>query len=248
MRTIHCESAMVQGPLKSHIRDWREMAAVDPFRAITGRKKIGSMEELYATAGPPMEQLFAFASSAGLPQAWERVLEFGCGAGRFLPHFEKRFREVWGVDVSPEMLELARRHNPACRFHLNAAPDLASFPDDHFDLVYSFLVLQHLPRASTITSYVAEFMRIVKPAGLVAFQVPDRLTLRWRVQPRRRAYRLLHAVGIGHERLQSWNLLPMRLTAVPESVIRKTVTAAGGKILRIEPLGGVEQAMYYCSK
>lgn len=239
---------MVQGPLKSHIRDWQEMAAVDPFRAITGQKKSWSMEELYATAGPPMEQLFAFASSLGLPRAWERALEFGCGAGRFLPHFEKRFREVWGVDVSPEMIDLARRHNPRCNLHLNAAPHLACFPDGHFDLVYSFLVLQHLPRVSMITGYVAEFMRIIKPGGLVAFQVPDRLTWRWRIQPRRRAYRLLRAVGIGHERLQSWNLLPMRLTAVPESAIRKTITAAGGRILKIEPLGGVERAMYYCCK
>lgn len=239
---------MVQGPLKSHIRDWKEMAAVDPFRALTGRKKAWSIDDFFATAKPHMDQLFSFACSGGVPRRFDRALEFGCGAGRFLSHFQQRFAEVWGVDVSEEMLALARKHNPRCKFHLSAAPDLGFFPDDHFDLVYSFLVLQHLPDRAMITQYVREFMRIVRPGGLVAFQVPDGLSMRWRVQPRRRAYRLLRSLGIGHEWLQSRNLLPMRLTSIPEKLVRSAVTGSGCRMIHKEPLGGVESAMYYCTK
>ena len=82
--------------LNSHSRDWQEMAAFDPLRAISGQKRDWSMEEFWATAQPHMDQLFSIASVLGLPNSYERALEFGCGAGRFLPHFKKRFGEVWG--------------------------------------------------------------------------------------------------------------------------------------------------------
>src|SRR5262249_30164986 len=100
--------------LKSHIRDWQDMASFDPFRAISGQKKDWQIDEFFATAQPHMDRLFSTASSLNLPKSYGSALEFGCGAGRFLRHFEKRFTEVWGVDVSPTMIELATRYNPRC--------------------------------------------------------------------------------------------------------------------------------------
>lgn len=238
---------MAPDSLKSHIRDWQEMAAVDPFRAITAQRKEWEIREFLATAKPHIDQLFSVAGSLGLPKTYHRALEFGCGAGRFLPHFEKRFKEVWAADVSPGMIDLARNYNPLCKFHLVTGPDLKFFPDNHFDLIYSFLVLQHLPDRSTIAAYIREFMRILRPGGLAAFQVPDRLSLRWRIQPRRRAYKLLHALGFGPKRLQSWNLLPMKLVAMPRSAVREAISEAGGSI-RSEALSGSDGIFYFCTK
>lgn len=223
------------------------MAAADPFQAISGQNKHWNAEEFFATAKPHMDQLFSAASALSLPRKYDRALEFGCGAGRFLPHFEKRFKEVWGADVSPEMLDLASKHNPGCKFHLVTGNELEFFPDNHFDFIYSFLVLQHLPNRSAIAGYIQEFIRILRPGGLAAFQIPDRLSLRWRIQPRRRAYKMLHALGVGPKRLQSWNLLPMRLIAMPRGAVRDVIEEAGGSI-RSEVLSGNDGIFYFCTK
>lgn len=239
---------MTSARLKSHIRDWQDMAAFDPLRAISGQKKDWHIDEFWATAQPHMDQLFLSASLLGLPKLHDRALEFGCGAGRFLPHFEKRFGEVWGVDVSPVMIDLAKRYNPRCSFHLNTAGDLGFFPTAHFDLVYSFLVLQHLPNQSLVKQYLTEFIRILKPGGLAVFQLPDRLSIRWKIQPRRRLYHVLHSLGLSSQRLQTLNLLPMRLTALSADRVAKIVSLARGKICRKEQLSGQDGIMYYCTK
>ncbi|SRR6266481_17182 len=239
---------MTLDPLKAHVRDWEEMASADPFRAISGLKKDWEIEEFFATAKPHMDQFFAVASSIGLPKSYERALEFGCGAGRFLRRFEPRFKDVWGVDASQTMIDLARVHNPRCKFHLNNRADLRFFPDRHFDLVYSFLVLQHLPDRALICQYLKEFMRVLRPGGLAAFQIPDRLTLRWKIQPRRRIYHFLHAIGLSPARLQSWNLLPMSLIAVPEHIVESVIRESGGSVCTKKRLGGNDGVMYYCTK
>jgi ubiquinone/menaquinone biosynthesis C-methylase UbiE len=59
----------------------------------------------------------------------------------------------------------------------------------HF--VYSALVLQHLPRVEAIRTFIAEFLRVLKPGGLLAFQLPTRMpprTLRTILRLRTRAY------------------------------------------------------------
>lgn len=238
---------MAPDSLKSHIRDWQKMAAVDPFQAISGQNKQWNVEEFFATAKPHMEQLFSAADSFALPKRFDRALEFGCGAGRFLPHFQKRFTEVWGADVSREMIDLASRYSPQCKFHLVTGADLKFFPDSHFDLIYSFLVLQHLPNRYAVTGYIKEFMRILRPGGLAAFQIPDRLSLRWRIQPRRRAYKILHVLGLSAQRLQSWSLLPMRLIAMPRAAVREVISEAGGSIRSDVPSGN-DGIFYFCTK
>lgn len=219
------------------------MAAADPMRAITAERKQWDMEEFFATAKPHMDELFSVAASIGAPQQFDRALDFGCGAGRFARYLSSRFTESWGVDVSTEMIDLARRYCPQCKFHLNTAADLSIFPDAHFDLIFSFLVLQHLPTQDLIEQYIREFLRILKPGGLAAFQVPDHLSLRWRIQPRRRLYGLLRQIGFSPDRLHRWNLLPMRLTAIPEHRVRSIVFVSGGEVRHRDCSG-----MYYCVK
>ena len=65
---------------------------------------------------------------------------------------------------------------------LNARPDRVhysvgeldriTFSDSTFDLVYSRIVLQHMP-VELQGRFVAEFIRIIKPGGLAAFQTPS---------------------------------------------------------------------------
>jgi SAM-dependent methyltransferase len=71
------------------------------------------------------------------------------------------------------MIDLAREYNrrgDRCRFHLNPNDDLRLFEDDTFDFVYTAHVLQHMaPRFSR--RYVEEFIRVLRPGGLLFFQM-----------------------------------------------------------------------------
>jgi SAM-dependent methyltransferase len=114
-----------------------------------------------------------------------RVLEIGCGAGRVTRAFAGFFGEVWGVDISAEMVRQARQ---ACGGFSNAhvvqnnGKDLRAIANPwkiklglakamQFDFAFSFMVFQHIPNRRIIENYVREVGRVLKPGGLFKFQV-----------------------------------------------------------------------------
>jgi len=145
------------------------------------------------------------------------------------------------------MVRRARELNadrPNCTFVQSVSTDLAELESDSFDLVYSSKVLQHLPSSALARSYVAEFLRVARPDGLVAFQLWTRLPLRNRLQPRRRAYAALRALGVSRSFLTRHGFSARgRGLAVPEAQIRETIEAAGGTLLLTEPDG--EWGLWY---
>lgn len=68
------------------------------------------------------------------------VLDIGTGTGIFAEAFNRRGKQVTGVDVNPDMLAAASRYVPEGIFQPAAAEDLP-FPNDSFDLVFMGLVL-----------------------------------------------------------------------------------------------------------
>lgn len=107
--------------------------------------------------------------------AREKALDFGCGAGRLTLALGRRFREVHGVDVSPNMIAHAERFNRypgKCVYHVNPASDLRIFRADDFDLVLSILTLQHVG-PDLQKAYLREFIRVLKPGGAIYLQLPS---------------------------------------------------------------------------
>lgn len=235
---------------EKHIRDWEEMAA-DPLWAILNRKRDWDVEQFFASGEGDSHDLLAAAQQLGLPQERFRALDFGCGVGRVTRAISRVFKECWGVDISQSMLDLAEKYNPQCHFHLIRRNDLHDFPDCHFDLVYSLIVLQHQPTPRIIEDYLCEFVRVLRPGGLLAFQLPSSMPFRYRLAPRRRAYHLLSAIGFRAEHLLRWKLFPMRMTALDIEQVRKTIERSGGKFLLSKPhpgSGPIPSRMYYCTK
>jgi SAM-dependent methyltransferase len=82
--------------------------------------------------------------------AW-RVLDVGTGRGRFGAHFAARGCRVTGVDLNPDMLEIARenarRRGVADRFDVReaSADDLGAFGERDFDVVLCMELFDHLP-------------------------------------------------------------------------------------------------------
>jgi SAM-dependent methyltransferase len=78
----------------------------------------------------------------------KRILDFGCGVGRLLVPFARVAEEVVGLDVSPSMLEEARRNceeRQLCNVRLLPSDDDLSALSGTFDLIQSFIVFQHIP-------------------------------------------------------------------------------------------------------
>jgi SAM-dependent methyltransferase len=84
------------------------------------------------------------------------------------------FGEIHGVDVSDEMIRLARerlRDTPNAYPHHGSGSDLGLFPDAKFDFVYSYAVFQHIPSRDVVFSYLREAWRVLKPGGILRCQL-----------------------------------------------------------------------------
>jgi SAM-dependent methyltransferase len=238
-------------------RDWDALAESDPLWAVLthpDRRHGGwSTEEFFATGEDEIAELMEIALRLGRPQRRERALDFGCGVGRLTRALASRFEEVVGVDISPSMVEVGRRLNadvPGCRFVVNIAPDLSQLGSDSFDLVYSNLVLQHLPSPKSARAYVHEFLRLARDDGVAVFHLPIKIPWRYRLQPRRRLYAILRLLGVSEPfLLRRTSLMPMRMIAVRERVVREWIDEAGGEILAAEPRGDPYSGLrYYVAK
>ena len=109
-----------------------------------------------------------------------RVLEIGCGAGRVTRALAKLFGEVHAVDVSGEMVRLARealKPYPHAFVYQNNGMDLTIVPDRPFDFAFSSIVFQHIPSREIIENYVREVSRLLRPGALFKFQVQGVHTL-----------------------------------------------------------------------
>jgi SAM-dependent methyltransferase len=101
-------------------------------------------------------------SRAGLRSA--KVLDVGCGTGRLsLALADEQGARVWGVDVSPEMLAVARAKAPRIRFK-QARAEALPFKDGWFEAVVFWLVAHLVVRAAAF----AEARRVLTPGGRVA--------------------------------------------------------------------------------
>src|SRR6266566_676057 len=103
-------------------------------------------------------------------QPGEQVLDVGCGTGTLALEVQSRVGRagrVAGIDPSPQQIararwKAARRHVPI-DFQIGVIEQL-SFPDQTFDVVFSTLMMHHLP-ASLKRQGLAEIARVLKPGG-----------------------------------------------------------------------------------
>jgi SAM-dependent methyltransferase len=156
-------------------RDWDRRAEEDPYYYAAFGRRRQDEAEFFATAAPVVCDLERELRWILPPGArLQRALEIGCGPGRLLLPMSRHFEEIHGVDVSEQMVRLAReklRHVPHARVHLGSGADLAGFAEASFDFVYSYAVFQHIPSREVVFRYLAEAVRVLKPGGLLRCQL-----------------------------------------------------------------------------
>ncbi len=95
-----------------------------------------------------------------------RVLDVGCGSGLFFSHVASQAGMVVGVDISCKLLRKAkmRADETGNAFVLQADADRLPFPDGFFDFVFSFTVLQNMPKPAQMLN---ELKRASKIGGRI---------------------------------------------------------------------------------
>lgn len=102
-----------------------------------------------------------------------RILDFGCGVGRLLIPFAQTGAEVVGVDISPSMLREARRNCDAAgatAVELVLSDDALTRVDGEFDLVHTFIVMQHIEIDRGLRIF-QELVRRVRRGGIGAIHI-----------------------------------------------------------------------------
>jgi len=102
----------------------------------------------------------------------DKVLDLGCGNGRFYPLFEKRNVDYYGIDFSSNMIQIAKEKYPLGKFWVGTGFDLV-FENDFFDYVYSIAVLHHVPSEKLRKSFLKEAKRVLKNKGIIVLTVWD---------------------------------------------------------------------------
>lgn len=100
------------------------------------------------------------------------VLEIGCGIGRMTEFFSKDFGSVYAIDISKSMIERARERLKKFEKIKFIETNGVSYPFDSsvFDLVFSFIVFQHMPDKETIIKNINEVGRVLKRGGIAKIQ------------------------------------------------------------------------------
>src|SRR5271157_3640930 len=147
--------------------DWNERAGEDAYYYVAFGRREQDDEEFFATASGVVQGLELDLKRL---RGRDAALEIGCGPGRLMRPLSRHFREIHGVDVSDEMIRLARerlKDTPNAHAHHGSGSDLSLFPGEKFDFVYSYAVFQHIPSKDVVFQYLREARRVLKTGGIL---------------------------------------------------------------------------------
>jgi len=109
-------------------------------------------------------------------EAWELlgddrvILQIGCGIGRFEAALAGRVQAAYGIDISAEMIAVARRRCaalPTVYLHTCSGRELGLFSSEKFDLVYAVDTFPyvHMAGANSVARHFQAVYQVLKPRG-----------------------------------------------------------------------------------
>jgi ubiquinone/menaquinone biosynthesis C-methylase UbiE len=182
--TVWKPSPMDQHTPKSDVTKladtWNKLGEKDAMWAIytADPTKLGGhwkAEDFFETGRVEIAAVVAGLEKLGKRPPFRNVLDFGCGVGRLSRALSGCAEHVVSLDIAPSMIEQGRQLHadfPKIEWRLNQQEDLRLFGDATFDLIYTNVVLQHMPTRMA-RLYISEFFRVVEPGGWVVFQLPN---------------------------------------------------------------------------
>lgn len=103
----------------------------------------------------------------------KKVLNIGCGIGRLEEFMSPDFGEVYGIDISESMINQAKERLAKLPNVKLFATDGLSYPfdDNFFDLIFSYIVFQHMPSREIVEQNFREIYRTLKTSGITKIQI-----------------------------------------------------------------------------
>ena len=156
----------------------------------------------------------------------KRILDAGCGNGRFAYYAAKYGAEVWAIDLGPAV-EVARKNTESCNVHVIQA-DLHNppFALESFDFIYSIGVLHHLPDPEPAFQ---NLLRFLKPGGVV------QIYLYWKPEQRPVKAALLSGVSAARRLTTRLPHKAVHLLAYPTAMMAHVFLVWPYRILRRLP-------------
>ncbi len=247
-RRVRVEGATALGRLG---HQWNALGERDALGAVLTRPGFApawDLHDFFETGRADVDRLMTRAAWRVPELSRDRALDFGCGVGRLTQALALYFSEVCGVDVAHSMIAFARRENRApqrCHFEVNRRAHLRRFQTGTFDLVYSRLVLQHIP-PHLVTRYIPELVRVLAPGGLLVFQLPtvisDPVRSFYDAPVRGRLKRALPSCVVRGYRTLKYPLFrppvsEMDMFGLARETVVRLVDQAGGQIVATLPDG-----------
>ena len=104
------------------------------------------------------------------------ALEYGCGPGRNIIRFAKRFARIDGIDIAQNNLNaavdnLTHHHIPVPNLYHNDGSSMPMIQSNTYDVVFSVICLQHIACYDVRSSIMKEILRVLKPGGHFCFQI-----------------------------------------------------------------------------
>jgi SAM-dependent methyltransferase len=127
--------------------------------ARVGEECARNIREVLASHQRPLESL-------------QSVLDFGCGCGRVLRHFEGISKSVrfTGTDIDPESIAWNKSHLTMGAFEVNDAMPPTRHAAGSFDLLYAISIFTHLDERFQF-AWLDEIARVLKPGGLALLTI-----------------------------------------------------------------------------
>jgi SAM-dependent methyltransferase len=108
----------------------------------------------------------------------KRILDLGCGSGRHVVYLAERGFEVYGFDISPTAIKLARnrvkKENLKTRLQLGDMNKKFAYTDNFFDVVLSIQTMHH-NSAKKLKKTVEEIERVLVDKGIIVIITPKKV-------------------------------------------------------------------------
>lgn len=210
-------------------RDYKQTWNGEALRGAHEAILTGSTDETFERTGRQDAELIAKYLRGD-----DVVLNIGCGVGRIEKYLAPQVKLLHAIDVSGEMIRLAGQRLaglPNVKLREVGNQDfLSAFADASIDLVFSFLVLQHLEREDAFL-YLQDAHRVLKPGGRLFTQFPNLLSAEY-----------TRAFVAGAKDLRR---SPGRVRAYTETEVRHLVATAGFEVTELRTGGHHEPVEFY---
>jgi ubiquinone/menaquinone biosynthesis C-methylase UbiE len=97
----------------------------------------------------------------------KRILDLGCGSGIYAKLLKSRGAQVYGIDISSKMIDIARANVKGADFRVGSVYNLP-YKTGYFDVVVSAFVVEHF---TELDAAFKEIRRVLKKNGFFVFSI-----------------------------------------------------------------------------